>query len=151
MTHWHPSCHDFCDHSRILRSPCLSVFVSHTYTHTWDCHSVTSVATSSASLMSDCVPQQEFYWHYCTYRFIVHWTKWIYELWNHSRGVMMSYHRSVLAFVAIKHTDRVRLWICWHLGMWKAAVAALGCTEFSHFFPFIHLETYFFRDSRHFY
>lgn len=64
--------------------------------------------TLSAPQMSDCAPQHEFYWHCCTYCGIIHWTKWIYELWNHSRGVMMSYHRSALAFVAIKHTDRVR-------------------------------------------
>lgn len=146
MTHWQPSCHD----TSVIIAGCYTLpaspFFRLTHIH------MPSVSTSSASLMSDCVPQQEFYWHYCTYRFIVHWTKWIYELWNHSRGVMMSYHRSVLAFVAIKHTDRVRRWIRWHLGTWKAAVAELGCTAFSLFFcSLIHLETYFFRASGHFY
>lgn len=96
----------FCDHSRALSLP-LAFCLTNAHTHTGDCYSVPSVSTLSASLMSDCVPQQEFYWHYCTYCGIIHWTKWIYELWNHSRGVMISYHGSVLAFVTIKHTDRV--------------------------------------------
>ena len=63
---------------------------------------------------------------------------------------MMSYHRSFLAFVAIKHTDRVRTVNMLTLGMGKAAIAELGCTALP-LFPVIHLKVYFFRATGYFY
>lgn len=102
MLPWWVNSDTFCVHSGYDALPSsILAFVSHTHKHT------DFASTLSASLMSDHVPQQEFYWLHCTYNCISHWTKWIYGLWNHSRGVMMNYHWSVLAFVAIKHTDGV--------------------------------------------
>lgn len=98
---------------------------------------MTSEPTSSASLMWDCVSQQEFYWHCCTLCGVTHWTKWIYELRNHSRGVMISYHGSAGAFVAIKKKKNT------DLDLWKAAITELGCI--TPLFFLIHLKAYFFR------
>lgn len=67
------------------------------------------------------------------YRRIIQWSKWIYGLWNHSRGVMMSHQRSALALIAIKHTDRVRvsnLLTRWNMKSCHCTVR-IHCTHFS--------------------
>lgn len=89
---------------------------------------------------------------HCKNQSVLHWTKWTCGLWNHSKDVMMSYHRSVSAFIAIKHTDRVR----------GVNMLTRGNRESCHsrvrmlFFPFfflhalIHLKVYFFSGCGHF-
>lgn len=114
------------------------------------CIAVTCVSALPAPLMSHRAPQQEFYWHYTAKnQSVIHWTKWTCGLWNHSKDVMMSYHRSVSAFIAIKHTDRVR----------GANMLTLRNGESCHsrvrmhwaFLPaLIHLNVYFFRGCGHF-